>query len=97
MLFAGLGTQGTDMLMHRIAAAVLWILATITSFAICAWWITDAQSGMVSAWVILPFFWSAALLSVLVHYAVQWRDPIGRYLARHKPLAGPRQGAELPG
>lgn len=85
------------MLMHKILAALLWVLAAVVLFALCAVWIIDAQSGMVSAWVILPFFWSAAVLSVLVHYLAQWRTPIAGYLARHRPLAGRRAGAELPG
>lgn len=90
-------TSETSMLMHRILAVLLWVLAAIAAFAISAVWIIDAQSGMVSAWVILPFFWSAAVLSILGHYLAQWRPPIARYLARHRPLAGPRAGAELPG
>jgi prepilin signal peptidase PulO-like enzyme (type II secretory pathway) len=84
------------MLMHKILTALLWVLAAFVLFALCAVWIIDAQSGMVSAWVILPFFWSAAILSVLGRYLAQWRDPVIRYLARHKPLAGPGAGAELP-
>ena len=90
-------TSETSMLKHRILAVLLWVLAAIAAFAISAVWIIDAQSGMVSAWVILPFFWSAAVLSILGHYLAQWRPPIARYLARHRPLAGPRAGAELPG
>jgi hypothetical protein len=35
--------------------------------------------------------------SLGVHQLAQWRDPIGCYLARHEPLAGPRRGAELAG
>ncbi len=27
----------------------------------------------------------------------EYTDPVRRYLARHRPLAGPREGAELPG
>ena len=81
----------------KILAALLWILAAATAFAICAIWITNVQDGMISAWVILPFFWSAALLSVLGHLLVQWRGPIASTLARLKPLAGLRANSELPG
>ena len=85
------------MLMHRISAALLWTLAAVVAFAVCAVWIADAQRGVVSAWVILPFFWSAAVLAVVGHHLAQWLGPLARYLARHRPLAGPRAGAELPG
>lgn len=85
------------MRMHRIVAALLWTLAAAVAFAVCAVWVADAQRGAVGAWVILPFFWSAAVLAVAGHYLAQWRAPLARYLARHRPLAGPRTGAELPG
>lgn len=84
------------MLMHRISAALLWTLAAFVLFALCAAWIIGAQSGMVSAWVILPFFWSAAILSMLGHYLARWRAPVIRYLARYKPLADSRASVELP-
>lgn len=84
------------MLVQRLLAALLQILAVVVAFAVCALWIADAQSGTVSAWAILPFFWSAAALAVLGHYLARWRAPVTHYLARHKPLAGPREGAELP-
>lgn len=83
------------MLMHKILAALLWVLAAFVLFALCGMWIIDAQSGTVSAWVILPFFWSAAVLSVFGHYLALCREPLMRFLARHRP-AGPRVGAELP-
>ena len=85
------------MLMHRISAALLWTLAAVVAFAVCAVWIADAQHGVVSAWVILPFFWSAAVLAVVGNYLAQWRAPLARYLARYRLLARPRTGAELPG
>lgn len=85
------------MLLHRLSAVVLGILAFIAAFTVCAKWIVDAQTGMASAWIIVPFFWGAAILAVLVNYLAQWRSPVARYLARHRPLAGPREGVELPG
>ncbi|MBX9589161.1 MAG: hypothetical protein K2X43_07645 [Hyphomonadaceae bacterium] len=84
------------MLMPRVWVALIWVLAAAAVFSMCAVWIVDAHSGMVGAWTLLAFFWSAALLSVLGHYLVKWRDPVARYLARRKPLAGPRRGAQLP-
>jgi hypothetical protein len=85
------------MLMHRISAALLWTLAAVVAFAVCAVWIADAQRGVVSAWVILPFFWSAAVLAVVGHHLTQWLAPVIGHLARRKSLAGPRGSAELPG
>ncbi len=85
------------MLMHRISAALLWTLAAVVAFAVCAVWIADAQRGVVSAWVILPFFWSAAVLAVVGHHLAQWLAPLARNLARHRLLPRPRTGAELPG
>ena len=52
------------MRMHRIVAALLWTLAAAAAFVVCTVWIADAQRGAVGAWVILPFFWSAAVLAV---------------------------------
>jgi hypothetical protein len=85
------------MQLHKILAAMLWPLAVLVAFAIGTMWVVDTQSGKISAWAILPFFWGAAVLAIVVHYLAQWRDPLNRYLTRHKPLAGPRPGAELPG
>ena len=85
------------MFLHKFLTAALWASAVAAGLILCAVWIVDTQSGKISAWAILPFFWGAALFAVLVHYLAQLRDPISRYLARHKPLAGPRPGAELPG
>jgi hypothetical protein len=83
--------------LHKILAAMLWPLAVLLAFAMAVIWVVDVQSGKLSAWAILPFFWGAAIVAIVVHYLGQWRDPLTRYLARHKPLAGPRPGAELPG
>jgi hypothetical protein len=85
------------MLLHKFLAALLWPVAVCAIIAVMGLWLVDTQSGKISAWAIVPFFWGAALLAGVVHYVGQLRDPIGRYLARHKPLAGPRPGAELPG
>lgn len=85
------------MLMHRISAALLWTLAAVIAFAVCAVWIADAQRGVVSAWVILPFFWSAAVLAVVGHHLAQWLAPVIRHIAGHRLLARHRTDAELPG
>lgn len=83
------------MLMRRLLALLISVVAFVAAFAVCAIWIFDA--GMASAWIIVPFFWSAAGLALLMHYLAQLRSPIARYLARRRPLAGPRAGVQLPG
>jgi hypothetical protein len=55
------------------------------------------ESGRIGAWALVVLYWGAAVLAALVHYIAQRQDPVDRYLARHRPLAGPRPGAELPG
>jgi hypothetical protein len=50
---------------------------------------------------LVAMLWGSAAVfaaaPILKRYLVQLRDPAACYLARHKPLAGPREGAELPG
>jgi hypothetical protein len=81
------------MLLRNVLQVVLWSLATLAIFAACVFWFADAESGKVGAWVILPFFWGGAMVAAGIHQLAQLRDPLARYLARHKPLAGPRRGA----
>jgi hypothetical protein len=85
------------MLLQRILGAALWLAAGAAVLIVYVVWLVDAESGKVSAWAMLPFFWGAALVAALAHYLSQLRDPVSRYMARRKPLAGPRPGAELPG
>jgi hypothetical protein len=82
---------------RKVVLAMLWPLATVAILAVTVASLPDLQSGKVGAWIILPIFWGGAAVAVGVHRLAQLRDPIGRYLARHKSLAGPRPGAELPG
>jgi hypothetical protein len=84
------------MSLRDILRAGLWSLATLAIFLGCVWF-ADPQTGKVGAWAIVPFFWGGAAVAAGAHLIAQWRDPLVRYLARHKPLAGPRPGAELPG
>jgi hypothetical protein len=56
-----------------------------------------AQGGLMAAWALVLFFWGAAGLAALAQATIQRQDPMSRYLSRHRPLAGPRPGAELPG
>ncbi len=85
------------MSLRKVVLAMLWPLAIVAILAVSVASLPDIQGGKVSAWMILPFFWGGAAVAVGVHQLAQLRDPIGRYLARHKSLAGPRPGAELPG
>jgi hypothetical protein len=64
---------------HRNLAAVLWLMAAAAAFAIGAMWAPDAQSGKLSPWALVAFFWGAALLSVLIHYLSQGPDALRRY------------------
>jgi hypothetical protein len=50
-----------------------------------------------AAWLLVLFFWCAAVLAVLARAVLPRQDPVSRYVSRHEPLAGPRPGAELPG
>ena len=83
------------MLMHSISAALLWTLAAVFAFAVCAVWIADAQSGVVSAWVVLPFFWSAAVLAVVGHHLAQWLAPLSRAPPAPFPTSDGRRTARL--
>jgi hypothetical protein len=85
------------MSLRKVVLTMLWPFAIVAIIAVSVASLPDIQNGKVSAWMILPFFWGGAAVAVGVRQLAQLRDPIGRYLARHKPLAGPRPGAELPG
>ena len=84
------------MTMQRGLTAVLWLVVGAAMLAAGAAWMDEAQSGKMSALVLVAFFWGAALVAVLVHYLSQGADALTRYRLYHKPLAGPRAGAELP-
>ena len=59
--------------------------AALAALAITVLWVLAAQDGQVSAFALVPFMWSVALLAGFVHH---WR------LAR-KPLLGEQPGALL--
>ena len=73
------------MSMRERLAALGWLLGGAAAMAITVSWLLAAQDGQVSAFVLVPFMWSVALLAGFVHH---WR------LAR-KPLLGERPGALL--
>lgn len=84
------------MTMHRGLTALLWLVAGVGMLAAAGIWAADVQSGKISAFVLVAFFWVAALMAVVVHYLSQGADALTRYRLYHKSLAGPRAGAELP-
>src|SRR5262245_49722030 len=75
---------------HRGLAVALWVLAAAAAFAIGAAWADDARSGKITPWALVALFWSAALVSVLIHYLAQGPVLLSRY--RHEPPAAPSVG-----
>ena len=51
---------------HRSLAAALWLLAGAAAFAVATSWMSQAQSGKVSPWALVAFFWGAAGVSVAI-------------------------------
>lgn len=74
-----------------------WLLAAAGLAAASAQWILSAHTVAGGRLALAPFALSAALLATLILARGQRRNSRTRYRARHKPLAGPRPGAELPG
>jgi hypothetical protein len=83
------------MTMRRRIVILLWILGAASALGISTLWVVAAQSGLLSAWALVPFAWSVALLAGLAHHL---RDGARttRYRLDREPLAGPRAGAWLP-
>ena len=66
-------------------AVLLWLLGAAVTLAITALWVLAARDGQVSAFALVPFMWSVALLAGFVHH---WRHA-------HKPLLERPPGALL--
>jgi hypothetical protein len=79
---------------HRSLAASLWLLAGVAAFAIANSWMSQAQSGKVSPWALVAFFWGAAGVSMAIHYLSRGAEALKRY--RLSPAAA-RHGAWLRG
>jgi len=80
---------------ERTMTAAVWALGAVVALilsAISIWW---AQDGQMQAWALVSFVWSVAMLAGFAHH-LGARDALTRYRERHKPLAGPREGAQLP-
>jgi hypothetical protein len=64
---------------HRNLAAALWVLAGAAAFAVCSSWAAEAQSGKLSPWALIAFFWGAAGVSVAIHYLSRGPEALRRY------------------
>src|SRR5262249_37110323 len=56
----------------RSPAFAVWLLVAAVACNIGIAWADDAQAGKVHPWVLLAVFWGAALLSVSLHYLLQY-------------------------
>jgi hypothetical protein len=74
------------MSMRERLAVLLWLLGAAAAMAITALWVLAARDGQVSAFALVPFMWSVALLAGFVHH---WRQT-------RKPLLGQQPGALAP-
>jgi hypothetical protein len=70
---------------HRSLAAALWLLAGVVAFAVCSSWAGEAQSGKLSPWALVAFFWGAAAVSVAIHYLSQGPEALRRYRLSRRP------------
>ncbi len=59
------------MSMHERLAVLLWLLGAAAAMAITALWALGARDGQVSAFALVPFMWSVALLAGFIHH---WRQ-----------------------
>jgi hypothetical protein len=71
------------MSMRERLAALGWLLGGVAALAVTVLGVLGAQDGQLSAFALVPFMWSVALLAGFVHH---WR------LARRSPL-GEQRGA----
>ena len=83
------------MLTRRTVTALLWFAEAIAVFALGFLLAIVGEDGKIHAWALIAFFWSAALLAGAIHHFPGRVNTSYRH--RHKPLAGPRSGASLPG
>jgi hypothetical protein len=72
-----------------------WVIAAAAAFALVTLCLFMTPDGRIGTWALAASALSAALTAAAVLNAIP-RDPLARYRARHKPLAGPRRGARLP-
>lgn len=83
------------MLTSRSVTLALWALGAAAAAGVSAHWIVSAGDGRLTAWALVSLLWCVAMLTGFVHH-LREGAPLERYRLRHKPLAGPREGAQLP-
>jgi len=64
------------MSMRDRLVVLLWLLGAAAAMAITALWAVAARDGQVSAFALVPFMWSVALLAGFVHHWRQIRKPL---------------------
>jgi hypothetical protein len=64
------------MSMHERLAVLLWLLGAAAAMAITALWVLAARDGQVSAFALVPFMWSVALLAGFIHHWRETRRPL---------------------
>ena len=74
------------MSMRERLAPLGWLLGGVAALAVTVLGVLGAQDGQLSAFALVPFMWSVALLAGFVHH---WR------LARKPLLGGEQPGALL--
>jgi hypothetical protein len=79
----------------RKVTIALWALGAAIALALTGVSVLMAGEGLLPPWALVAFMWSAAMVAGLAHHLAA-PDPCTRYRLRHKPLAGPREGAQLP-
>jgi len=83
------------MFADRRVTVALWALGAAAAAGVSALGIVAAEEGRLAAWALVSLLWCAAMLSGLVHH-LREGAALDRYRLHHKPLAGPREGAQLP-
>ena len=83
------------MLTQRTLTGLLWLAGAVAAFALGFLLVIVGEDGKIHASALVAFFWSAALFAGAIHHFPRRVETSYRH--RHKPLAGPRSGASLPG
>jgi peptidoglycan/LPS O-acetylase OafA/YrhL len=84
------------MLPRSRSSYLLALAAAGGAFAVCTIWLISTR-GAPGPLLVLPFVLSGLALITLAHLVAHRHDVRTRYHLRHRPLAGPRPGARLPG
>jgi hypothetical protein len=78
--------------------ALLWFFAAAGAFGLGTLWIIAHGGSLGGVWpLLLPVLCGALLLGAVAHVLKHTQSALTRYRSQHKPLAGPRPGAALPG